>query len=240
VVTFQALRHFTCRIEPAARKLNRSCSCRWWRSIGVNRYEDNLLTGGTPARRWPPIGGSPGHKFLGTLDPECCIHQDSRGPPVKQAVALQRTFVVLDLLRDKLNLTERAEAPLLKLMTNWEPLAVGIEEYGLMGAISSTSSTKEIISSTSAAPSPRKRGSGGCYPSLRNAGSFCRRLGTRPCTTKPPSTFGRRGNTWHCPLGSMTNTGLPRHTEDQAMQLRWPEAGARGFGNRSERSDTLA
>ena len=42
------------QIEPA-QQLNRSCSCRLWRSIGVNRYEATPLTGGTTL-------GSPLHK----------------------------------------------------------------------------------------------------------------------------------------------------------------------------------
>ncbi len=41
-----------------------------------------------------------------------------------------QNYVVLDLLRDKLNLTERAER-LFELVQKWKPLLVGYEEYGL-------------------------------------------------------------------------------------------------------------
>jgi phage terminase large subunit-like protein len=45
-----------------------------------------------------------------------------------------RNYVLLDLVRDKLNLRERAEA-LLDLHEKWLPLGVGYEEYGLQADI---------------------------------------------------------------------------------------------------------
>ena len=45
-----------------------------------------------------------------------------------------QNYVILDVLRDKLNLSERAER-LFELVAKWKPLAVGYEEYGLQADI---------------------------------------------------------------------------------------------------------
>ena len=43
-------------------------------------------------------------------------------------------YVVLDVLRDKLNLTERSDR-LFDLIEKWRPILVGYEEYGLQSDI---------------------------------------------------------------------------------------------------------
>jgi phage terminase large subunit-like protein len=102
-----------------------------------------------------------------------------------------KNYVVLDVLRDKLNLQERADA-LFYLVSTWKPLLVAYEEYGMQADIQfirtgRSGRTTAFASSPSAARWAKRTAFASSCPCSRTAASSCRTRASEPSMTKPPS-----------------------------------------------------
>lgn len=122
---------------PALERIQRAIPRRDWMSLYQQRVseEDGTLF----KREWiqyldrPPVGAGMNVYIL--VDPANAKHKRSDSTAMwVVGLGQDRNYYVLDGIRDKLNLSEKADA-LFELHRKWHPLRVGYEEYAIQADI---------------------------------------------------------------------------------------------------------